>query len=140
MSPSKKVLITVLIFVFAMAVIACSCSSIIPLVLTTPASGTEAVPGLAGTWLDPDTSDQIVIAWQSNTYSVTSVTWQGDSYSISSQAWDGKSLTWTYYDTDLGLTVTYSTSSLSGNNLNAVWSYSDGTSGPVTLTRSNSYY
>ena len=135
MSPNKKVLLTVLIFFVAMAVIACSCSSLVPSLTTTPTPRGETMPGLAGTWQDPDTNDQFVIAWQNNAYVVTSVTWEGTSYVISSQAWSGSTLTWTYLDTDLNLTVTHTTTSLSGNNLNAVWSYSDVTSGPETLTR-----
>ena len=139
MSPNKKVLLTVLIFFIAMLVIACSCSSIIPgisnVVPTKPPTGQEAMPGLAGTWQDPQTNDQFVIAWQNNTYVVTSVTWEGTSYSITSQSWNGSVLSWTYVDTDLNLTVTHSTTSLSGDNLNANWSYSDGTSGSETFTR-----
>ncbi len=135
MSRAKKGLLAFLFLVVAMAVVACSNSSIIPLGTTPTSSSQEAIPGLAGTWQDPDTGDQVMITWQGNTYVVASVTWQGDTYSISSQAWNGKSLSWTYDDTDLGLTVTYTTTSLSGSDLNAVWSYSDGTSGPVTLTR-----
>ena len=139
MSPNKKVLLTVLIFFIAMLVIACSCSSIIPgisnVVPTKPPTGQEAMPGLAGTWQDPQTNDQFVIAWQNNTYVVTSVTWEGTSYSITSQSWNGSVLNWTYVDTDLNLTVTHSTTSLSGDNLNANWSYSDGTSGSETFNR-----
>jgi hypothetical protein len=135
MNPNKKVLLTVLTFVVAMALIACSCSTLIPNILSTPTTRGEAMPGLAGTWQDPDTKDQFVIAWQNDTYVVTSVTWEGTSYPVSSQAWNGSSLTWTYYDTDLSLTVTHTTTSLSGNNLNGDWSYSDGSNGSETLTR-----
>jgi hypothetical protein len=131
MNPNKKVLITFLSFMLAMLVIACSCSSLIP----TSSSNQETMPGLAGTWKDPETSDTFVIAWQNSQYVVTSVTWNGTSYSITSQSWTGNTLTWSYYDTDLNLTVTYSTTSLSGDNLNVNWSYSDGGSGTETLTR-----
>ena len=139
MSPNKKVIITILIFILAMLVIACSCSSLIPLGSSTPQStkqtNQETMPGLVGTWKDPETSDVFVIAWQNNQYVVTSVSWEGTNYSINSQAWTGSSLTWTYDDIDLGLTVTHTTTSLSGTNLNANWSYSDGTSGTETLVR-----
>jgi hypothetical protein len=135
MSPTKKVIITVLIFILAMVVIACSCSSLIPFGKTTPQGGQETMPGLAGTWQDPDTNDVFVIAWQNNQYVVTSASWEGTNYSITSQAWTGTSLTWSYTDTDLGLAVTHSTTSLNGSNLNANWSYSDGTSGTETLVR-----
>jgi hypothetical protein len=134
MSPNKKVLFTLLTFVVAMVLIACSCSSIIPLV-TTPQSSQEAMPGLAGKWLDADTGDNTVIAWQNNTYVVTSISWKTTTYPVTSQSWSGGTLTWTYKDTDLNLTVTRGTVSVSGNNLDTTWAYSDGTSGTVTLTR-----
>jgi hypothetical protein len=134
MNPNKKVLITLLSFVLAMLVIACSCSSLIPTATSQP-SGQEAMPGLAGTWQDPQTSDTYVIAWQNGQYVVTSVTWEGTSYSITSQSWSGSSLTWSYYDTDLSLTVTITTTSISGDSLYINWSYSDGGSGTETFGR-----
>jgi hypothetical protein len=131
MNPNKKVLITFFSFVLAMLVIACSCSSLIP----TGSSNQETMPGLTGTWRDPETSDTFVVAWQSGKYVVTSVTWEGTSYPITSQSWTGSSLTWSYNDTDLSKTVTYSTTSLSGDSLFVDWSYSDGASGTETLGR-----
>jgi hypothetical protein len=139
MTPNKKVLITVLTFVLAMLVIACSCSSLIPTATTQPPAQPtivqEPMPGLTGTWQDPETSDTFVIVWQNNQYVVTSITWETNSYSITSQSWNGSSLTWTYYDTDLPMTVTYTTTSLSGDSLNVDWSYSDGSGGTETLSR-----
>jgi hypothetical protein len=134
MNPNKKVLITLLSFFLALLVIACSCSSLIPTATSQP-SGQEAMPGLAGTWKDPQTSDTYVIAWQNGQYVVTSVTWEGTSYSILSQSWSSSALTWTYDDTDLNLKVTITTTSLSGDSLNVNWSYSDGTSGTETFGR-----
>ncbi|MFA5873011.1 MAG: hypothetical protein WC832_03520 [Anaerolineales bacterium] len=134
MNPNKKVLITFLSFVLAMLVIACSCSSLIP-TASPPSNNQEAMPGLAGTWQDPETTDTFVIAWQNGQYEVVSATWEGTSYSITSQSWTGSSLTWSYYDSTLSLTVTYTTTSLSGDSLYVDWSYSDGTSGTETLSR-----
>ena len=132
MNPNKKVFITFLAFLLAMLVIACMCVPIIP--TPSPITG-EPMPGLTGQWHDPDTSDTFVIAWQDGVYVVTSVTWQEDSYSITSQSWTGSSLTWSYYDTTISLTVTHTTTSLSGDSLSANWSYSDGRSGTETLLR-----
>ena len=104
--------------------------------ISTPQTNSqEAMPGLAGTWQDPDTSDQFVIAWQNGQYVVTSVTWEGTSYDITAQSWIGDTLTWSYYDSDLSSTVTHTTTSLSGDSLNATWSYSDGRTGTETLQR-----
>ena len=135
MNPNRKVLLTVLSFFVAMLVIACSCSSLIPSGTAVPSGNQEAVPGMAGKWQDPESKDTFVIAWQDNKYVVTSVTWESTSYSITSQSWDGSSLTWSYYDTDLSLTTTYSTISLSGDSLYTNWSYDNGTGGTETLGR-----
>ncbi len=134
MKQNKKVIITILSFVLAMTVIACSCSSLSSL-LPTGSSGTEPMPGLAGKWQNPNTEDVIDIAWQNNQYVVLSATWKTTTYTISSQSWSGSSLTWTYDDTDLGVTVTYTTTSLSGDVLYVNWSYSDGTSGDSSFNR-----
>jgi len=135
MNPNRKVFITVLSFMLAMLVIACSCSSLIPTTPSPQPSSQESMPGLAGTWRDPQTSDTYLIAWQNGQYVVVSCTWEGTSYSITSQSWMGSTLTWSYNDTDLNLTVTITTTSLSGDSLNINWSYNDGTSGTETLGR-----
>ena len=132
MNPNRKVLFTVLSFVLAMLVIACSCSSLIPTGIT---GNTEPMPGLAGKWQDPESLDTFEIAWQNNQYVVIAVTWEGTSYSITSQSWTGSSLTWSYYDTDLSITTTYTTTSLNGDTLEVDWSYSNGDSGTETLVR-----
>ncbi len=132
MNPNRKVLFTVLSFILAMLVIACSCSSLIPTGLT---GGTEPMPGLAGKWENPDTNDVFEIAWQNNQYVVLSATWEGTSYTIDSQSWTGSSLIWSYYDTDLAVTVSLETTSLSGDILYVNWSLSDGTSGTAALNR-----
>lgn len=131
MNPNKKVLITVLSFVLAMAVIACSCSTLIP----TSVPEQETMPGLAGTWESPSTGDVYEIAWQGGKYVVLSAVYNGTHYDISSQSWSGSSLTWSYYDTDLALTVTLQTTSLSGDTLYVDVSLSDGTSVSTNLDR-----
>jgi hypothetical protein len=93
------------------------------------------MPGLDGTWHNPDTNDVYEIAWQNGQYVVVSCSWEGTSYSIASQSWTGSSLTWSYYDTDLELTVTLTTTSISGDTLYVDYSLSDGSSGTTTLLR-----
>jgi hypothetical protein len=134
MNPNKKVLITVLSFVLAMVVIACSCSSLIPS-LTPKPSGGEALPGLAGTWQDPQTFDTFVIAWQNNEYVVQSVVYEGTSYNITSQSWSGGSLTWSYYIPESSVTLSYQTTSLSGDSLYTNWWNDQNSSGTETLGR-----
>jgi hypothetical protein len=130
MTPNKKVLIAVSSFVLAMVVIACSCGTLIPTPTVAP-----PMSGLAGTWNSPDTADVYEIASQGGQYVVVSCTYEETSYSITSQSWTGSSLTWSYYDTDLSLTVTLTTTSLNGDSLNVDWSLSDGSSGSTTLQR-----
>jgi hypothetical protein len=134
MNPSRRVIVTFLIFVLALLVIACSCSSLLPSLI---GGSSTSVPmaGLAGTWQDPVTSDTFVVTLRGGNYEVTSVTWEGTSYDITSQSWTGSSLSWSYYDSDLNLVVTYTTTSISGDNLYVNWSYSDGGSGTETLQR-----
>ena len=120
MNPNKKVLIALLSFVVTMVVIACSCGTLIP--TPTVASPTSIpIPDLAGTWHNPETNDVYEIAYQNREYVVVSCSWEGTSYSISNQSWSGSSLTWSYYDTDLSITTTYTTTSLSGDSLSVDW-------------------
>jgi hypothetical protein len=132
MNPNKKVLFTFLSFVLAMLVIACSCSSLIPKTLV---GNQETMPGLAGTWQDPATTDTFVVVRQNGQYVVTSCTWEGETYEITAQSWNGSTLSWSYFDTTLALTATHTTTSLDGDNLNANWSWSDGSGGTETLVR-----
>jgi hypothetical protein len=131
MNPRNKVFLILLAAVAVMVIIACSCSDI-----SLPGgSSTEAVPGMAGTWQDPETSDTFVIAWQSDKYVVTSVTWEGTTYSITEQSWSGSSLTWTYYIPENDISLSYQTTSLSGDSLFTNWWNSAGNSGTETLGR-----
>jgi hypothetical protein len=133
-SPNKKVLITVLTFTLAMVVIACSCSSLIP-TATSPQVSQEAMPGLAGTWQDPQTFDTFVIAWLNNQYVVQSVVYEGTTYKVTSQSWADNSLKWTYYIPDSTVTLSYQTTSLSGDSLITNWWNDQGASGTETLGR-----
>jgi hypothetical protein len=164
MDPKKKVLITFFSFVVAMLVIACSCSSLIPTTVPTQSSNQEPtavptqsrnqeptavptqssnqepMPGLAGTWQDLQTSDTFVIEWrQDGKYMVLTAIWIGPtyymSYDITSQSWTGSSLTWTYYNYKDKVSITYATTSLSGDSLNTNWSNDQGQSGTATLSR-----
>jgi hypothetical protein len=134
MNPSKKVLYIFISFFLAMIAIACSCSSLIPTQVT-PSPTPNPLPGLADTWHNPDTNDVFEIALQNGQYVVLSSTWEGTTYAITSQSWTGSSLTWSYFDSDLDLTVTLTTISISGDNLDVSYSLSDGSSGVTTLVR-----
>jgi hypothetical protein len=109
-------------------------NSLVP-TMTLQLNDQEPIPGLVGTWQDPETTDTFVITWHNGMYAVLFVTWKDKYYSITYQNWSGSVLTWSYYDTDLDLTVTYTTTSISGDRLYVDWSYNDGTFGSETLSR-----
>jgi hypothetical protein len=116
--------------VLGMVVIACSCSSL------TPSGNQEAIPGLAGKWLDPDTSGTYhVIAWQSSQYVVTAtMNPNRGTNEVTSSTWANGVLTWVYCVPD-GACVTTATVSVSGDNLDTTWTNDQGLSGSTTLTR-----
>jgi len=96
---------------------------------------------MVGYWLDTDTNDIHVIEWQTGQFVVTAVNDdQYGVYPVTSQLWDGSQLTWTYYVTDTGVSVTFTTISASGNNLYTTWSNDQGDSGDWTLIRTDSPY
>jgi hypothetical protein len=147
MRPVKKALFTFVAGILVFAVIACSCSSLIPSLggsgTSTPAVGgggstTEAIPGLAGSWEDPETFDVHTIVWENNTYVVTSTTApDGTDYPVVSQSFSNNVLTWTYAVPDRA-TVTFVVESVSGDNLYTTWSNDQGNSGTETLSRASS--
>jgi hypothetical protein len=103
-----------------------------------PTTGPVSLEGLAGSWLDPDT-----------TGTVTTIEQQGDGYvvvdvsnpnrggnELTDQNWDGSSLTWTYCVPD-GACVTNQTISVSGDSLYVSWSNDQGSSGNTTMQRTS---
>ena len=70
---------------------------------------------------------------------VLSCSYQGTNYDIVSQSSTFNSLTWSYYDTDLNLTITLEIGSFNFNNgsntLDVNWSESNGEAGTSTLNR-----
>jgi hypothetical protein len=134
MNPNKKVLFTFLSAALAFMVIACSCSSLIPSI-GGGGTSTEAIPGLAGKWEDPESNDIHTIVWQNNSYVVTStVASDGTSYPVTSQSWSNNVLTWTYAVPGAAK-VSFVVVSVTGDNLYTTWSNDQSNSGTETLTR-----
>jgi len=134
----KKFWLVLIGAVLGLVVIACSCSSIIPTPTAVPPSGggTEPMPGLAGKWLDPDTTGTYhVIAWQNGQYVVTAtMNPNRGGNEVTSSTWANGKLTWVYC-VPSGACVTTVTVSLSGDNLDTTWTNDQGLSGSTTLTR-----
>jgi|WetSurMetagenome_2_1015567.scaffolds.fasta_scaffold47335_3 hypothetical protein len=104
--------------------------------LTRYSLASEAIPGLAGKWLDPETLGTYhVIAWQDGKYVVTETANPSRvGNEVTSSEWDGSSLTWTYCVQD-GACVTIVTDHLDGNNLYTDWRNDVGKSGSTVLQR-----
>jgi hypothetical protein len=132
MKPSRRVWMVLLGGLLAFVVLACACPSLINL---TNGGGTEPMPGLTGKWQDPETYDIMTIAWQGGNYVVTSVVYNDQQYNVTSQSWSGSSLTWSYYIPETGVTLSYETTSLSGDSLYTNWWNDAGNSGTETLGR-----
>jgi len=131
MTTTKRFWLVLTGSILFMFVIACSCSSLVPSL-----SGREAVPGLAGKWLDPDTTGTYhIIAWKNGEYVVTG-TYNPDrgANEVTASTWSNGVLTWTYCVPD-GACVTTKTISVSGDELNTSWENDQGSSGATTMTR-----
>jgi|WetSurMetagenome_2_1015567.scaffolds.fasta_scaffold15784_4 serine/threonine protein kinase len=102
----------------------------------TGASDQEPIPGLAGQWLDPDTSGTYtVIVWQNGEYVATETVNPGrGGNEVTDSYWDGSTLTWTYCVPN-GACVTTQTISVDGDNLDTYWSSDNGRFGNTTMTR-----
>jgi hypothetical protein len=105
-------------------------------VATSPATGGEAMPGLAGRWNDPQTTGTVTtILWTNNQYIVQSVINPSrGGNEVTKTSWAAGVLTWTYCVPG-GNCITSVTVSVSGNNLDTVWTDDQGNSGQDTLTR-----
>ena len=143
MSNEKKFWFVLIGAILAMVIIACSCGSITPtptaaprIIATSPAP-VNPLPGLAGYWQDGN--KVFTIAWQNSQYIVSAVHSAPDgTLTLSDQSWDGSSLTWTYHNASTNASVTYTTTSVSGDNLYTNFSNTSGGSGTATLLRTSS--
>ena len=122
MNTPKKFWLVLIGAVLGLVVIACSCSSIIPTPTAAPQTGgQEPIPGLAGKWLDPDTSGTYhIIAWQNGQYVVTATMNPNRSGNeVTSSTWADGVLTWVYCVPG-GACVTTKTVSVSDDDTYAV--------------------
>ncbi len=151
--------------IVGMVLIACSCSSLIPTPTATmaplvtappvtqppatlaplatsasqPGTSQEALPGLAGKWIDPDSNGGgtvSTIAWQNSTYVVVSVVNTGRGVNeVTKSSWSDGVLTWEYCPSGMHC-ITQNTVSLDGDSLTVNWAWSDGgNSGTSVLQR-----
>jgi hypothetical protein len=105
-------------------------------VATSPATGQEAMPGLAGRWNDPQTQGTITtIIWTNGQYMVQSVINPSrGGNEVTKFSWSNNVLTWTYCVPD-GNCITSVTVSVNGDSLDTVWTDDQGNSGQTTFNR-----
>jgi hypothetical protein len=93
-----------------------------------PPAGQEALPGLTGKWIDPDSvnGDTVsTIAWQNGTYVVISVINSSRGVNeVTKSSWLNGVLTWVYCPASY-YCITQTTISLNGNALTVNWSRTD---------------
>ena len=92
---------------------------------------------LAGIWYNPTTHSRTTIVWQDGQFEVIGVidTDDGEVFPVVSSDWNGTRIRWTYYVPSTDYTVTFTMTSLAGNNLNCDWSNDHNASGTRTLER-----
>jgi hypothetical protein len=134
--------------ILGMAIIACSCSSLIPILSSTPTSVPQAtsaplpannegpMPGLTGHWNDPDTTGTVTtIAWENGQYVVKSVINPSrGGNEVTKSSWSNGVLTWTYCIPN-GNCITSVTVSLDGDTLHTTWTDDRGYSGTTAFAR-----
>ena len=95
---------------------------------TQPAAGQQALPGLAGKWIDPDSNGGgtvSTIVWQDGTYVVTSVINSSRGVNeVTKSSWANGVLTWVYCPATW-YCLSQSTASLNGDALTVNWSRTD---------------
>ena len=109
-------------------------------VATSPATGQEAIPGLAGKWVDPDSAngDTVsTIVWLNGGYVVTSVINSSrGANELKIYSWVNGVLTWEYCPSTMQHCIIQNTVSLNGDTLTVDWTWSGGgNSGTSDLQR-----
>ncbi|HEY70494.1 MAG TPA: hypothetical protein G4O08_07930 [Anaerolineae bacterium] len=78
---------------------------------------------LAGIWYNPSTHSRTTIIWDNNEFRVISVvdTDDGDVYPVTASDWNGTRIRWSYYVPDTTYNVTFTMTSLEGDELYCDW-------------------
>lgn len=105
-----------------------------------PATSQEAMPGLAGKWIDPDShggGTVSTIVWQNDTYVVTSVVNSNrGGNELKKSSWANGVLSWEYCPADMQHCISQTAISLKGDVLTVNWVWSGGgNSGTSELKR-----
>jgi hypothetical protein len=139
MDTRKKFWLVLIGSIVGLAVIACSCSSLIPTPTSQPPSGGSGSTGgatMAGRWLDPDTTGTITtIVADGSGFAVQSVINPNrGGNELTDTNWSNGVLTWTYCIPG-GNCITSVTTGVQGDSLDTTWSDDRGYSGTTTFQR-----
>lgn len=131
---NRKWIMSMVVALAILATLSCSFSGLIG---TTPEVEIREVPvtrvvtvepagppiALAGIWYNPVTHSLATIIWEDEQFKVISVvdTDDGDVYPITDSDWNGTRIHWSYYVPDTTYNVTFTMTSLVGDNLNCDW-------------------
>jgi len=104
-------------------------------VVTVEAAG-PPIP-LAGIWLNPTTHSRTTIIWSDGQFEVIGVidTDDGEVFPVTSSDWNGTRIRWSYYVPSTDYNVTFTMTSLAGDNLNCDWFNDHDASGTRTMER-----
>ncbi len=142
MDTRKKFWLVLIGSILGMAVIACSCNSLVPTATVQPVTVPPAQPvqssgsSMAGKWLDPDTTGTITtIVAQGSGFAVQSViNPDRGANELTDTSWSNGVLTWTYCISG-GNCITSVTTGVDGDSLYTTWSDDRGYSGTTTFQR-----
>jgi hypothetical protein len=92
---------------------------------------------LAGVWFNPMTHSETTIVWEDDEFKVVSVvdTDDGEVRPVQESDWNGTRIRWTYYVPSTDYTVTFTMTSLEGDQLYCDWFNDHDRSGTRTLQR-----
>jgi hypothetical protein len=104
-------------------------------VVTVEAAGPPIA--LAGIWLNPTTHSRTTIIWSDGQFEVIGVidTDDGEVFPVTSSDWNGTRIRWSYYVPSTDYNVTFTMTSLAGDNLNCDWFNDHDASGTRTMER-----
>jgi hypothetical protein len=107
----------------------------VPRVVTVEAAGPPI--SLAGIWLNPTTHSRTTILWSDGQFEVIGVidTDDGEVFPVISSDWNGTRIRWSYYVPSTDYNVTFTMTSLAGDNLNCDWFNDHDASGTRTMER-----
>jgi hypothetical protein len=92
---------------------------------------------LAGVWFNPMTHSETTIVWEDDEFKVVSVvdTDDGEVRPVQESDWNGTRIRWTYYVPSTDYTVTFTMTSLEGDQLYCDWFNDHNRSGTRIMER-----